>query len=129
MKVKFEWYVKLHRVLSGVSNIMIWDALRDKRDISDILDMVPDEIYDWIKVVEKDLKDKYNDILKECEKTFKVLETRKDTALYFKTQKYPHVLFSMLGGGYNTDMVIWKTIKPDKKKYCFGQWNILQILF
>lgn len=42
------------------------------------------------------LENNFNSIKKECESVYKKFETRKETAIYFQTQKYPAVLFLML---------------------------------
>lgn len=111
VKVKFAEYVKLHRIVTGVSNIAIWEHLSEGKSFDEILERVPDEFYNWVKQTQKELLDKYAEILIECKRVFKELETRKETALYFQEQKYPQVLFSMLDGK-TPDRVIWRMIRP-----------------
>jgi RNA ligase len=115
VKVKFEEYVRLHRIITGVSNKTIWEYLSEGKSMDEILDRVPDEFYNYVKYVEKDLKNKFDDILNECKSIFKEFETRKETALYFQKQKYPKVLFNMLDGR-SPDNIIWKNIKPIYQK-------------
>ena len=111
VKVKFEDYVKLHKIVTGTSNIAIWEYMQEGKSIADLLEKVPDEFYNWVKIVQNELKQKFNEILNESQLVFKEMETRKETALYFKTQKYPSVLFDMLDGK-KPDRVIWRMIKP-----------------
>ncbi len=115
MKIKFEEYVKLHRIITGVSNIIIWEYLSEGKPFDEFLEKVPDEFYNWVKKTQKELLMQFDKILNECKSVFTELETRKETALYFQTQKYPSVLFSMLDGK-TPDRVIWKMIRPNFSK-------------
>ena len=111
VKVKFSDYVRLHRIITGVSNIAIWEYLSEDKPFDEMLEKVPDEFYDWVKSVQLDLANKFSKILYESQSVFKEMETRKETALYFQQQKYPSVLFSMLDGK-KPDKIIWRMIRP-----------------
>ena len=56
MKIKGEEYVRLHRILTGFSNVDIWEYLKDGKDIDELLDRVPDEFDKWVKTTIQDLK-------------------------------------------------------------------------
>ena len=111
VKVKFTEYLRLHRIITGVSNLVIWEHLSEGRSFDDLLEKVPDEFYEWVKQTSDDLTAQYDAILTESQNSFKQLSTRKETALYFQTQKYPSVLFAMLDGK-PFDKIIWKMIRP-----------------
>lgn len=115
VKMKFAEYVRLHRMITGISNITIWEHLSEGRSIDELLENVPDEFYGWVKETKDDLIKEFNIILEESRKTFKEFGTRKETALYFKTQKYSAVLFSMLDKK-TPDRIIWKMIRPEYSK-------------
>lgn len=114
-KVKFEEYLRIHRIVTQVSNINIWEYLAAEMPFDDILDRVPDEFYDWVKITSADLKAQYAAIENQCKADFKVLETRKETAAYFFTCAYPSVLFKMLDGQSYKD-VIWRMLRPKFQK-------------
>lgn len=114
-KVKFEEYLRIHRIVTQVSNINIWEYLAAEMPFDDILDRVPDEFYDWVKITSADLKARYLAIENQCKSDFKVLETRKETAAYFFTCAYPSVLFKMLDGQSYKD-VIWRLLRPKFQK-------------
>jgi len=59
MKIKGEEYVRLHRILTGFSNVDIWEYLKDDKDIDELLDRVPDEFDKWVKNVVRDLRYAY----------------------------------------------------------------------
>ena len=110
-KVKFEEYLRLHRLVTQVSSYTIWEALKNGNVLTEILERVPDEFYDWVKQVEADLTKQYQAIEIQCKADFKVLASRKETALYFMTCTYPSILFAMLDNRSYADE-IWKRIKP-----------------
>jgi RNA ligase len=110
-KVKFSDYLRLHRLVTGVSNITIWEMLVENKSIDDILERVPDEFYHWVKKTTKDLLFEYAIIESQCKSAYKELDTRKDTAIYFQSQKYSSVLFAMLDKK-DYSKIIWKHIRP-----------------
>jgi hypothetical protein len=110
-KVKFEEYLRLHRIITQVSNLSIWEFMRDKKPLDELLDKVPDEFYGWVKRTSQDLLDAFSIIETEAKKEYKVFDTRKDTALYFVTCKHPGVLFAILDGK-DYAPIIWKQLRP-----------------
>lgn len=115
VKMKFAEYVKLHRIITGVSNVAIWEYLSEGKSFDELLEKVPDEFYNWVKKVQSEIVNEFNKILTECKLVFKEFETRKETALYFQAQKKPSVLFSMLDGK-TPDKIIWKMVRPKYSK-------------
>jgi len=115
VKVKFNEYVRLHRIITNVSNIVIWEYLSENKPFDELLERVPDEFFNYVKNTKNDLINHFNSILNECKDVYKELENRKETALYFKTQKYPSILFAMLNNK-NVDKIIWKLVKPKFSK-------------
>lgn len=111
IKVKFEDYVRLHRLITQFSNLSVWEKLSTHAPMEELLERVPDEFYEWVKATITELENQYTAIENECRGAFRVLETRKDTAQYFLTQKYPSILFSMLDNkDYSRN--IWQLIRP-----------------
>ncbi|WP_166925695.1 T4 RnlA family RNA ligase [Flavobacterium poyangense] len=115
IKIKFEEYLRLHRIITQVSNLNIWEYLRTNQPMDEVLERVPDEFFDWVKQTKTDLEDKFAVIENQCKKDFKVLESVKETALYFLTCKHPGILFSMLKNRDYSDQ-IWKMIRPKFEK-------------
>ncbi|MFH6994413.1 RNA ligase [Flavobacterium sp. FlaQc-48] len=115
VKVKFEEYLRLHRIITQVSNLSIWEYLKANQSMEEILERVPDEFFDWVKETKSDLEGKFSAIEAQCKKDFKIMESRKETALYFLTFKYSGVLFAMLNGKDYRE-IIWKIIRPEFEK-------------
>ena len=55
IKVKFDEYKRLHRILTNVSTRNIWEYLKEGKGLNEIIDRVPDEFYEWVKGVEEGL--------------------------------------------------------------------------
>jgi RNA ligase len=115
LEVKFEEYVRIHRIVTQVSSYNIWEYLKEGQDLMPILDRVPDEFYDWVRAVHKKLIDQYADIEMIAKIDFKVLNDKKETALYFLTCKYPAIMFKMLDKK-PYDHIIWKYLKPSYER-------------
>ncbi len=118
-KIKFEEYLRIHRIVTQVSNVNIWEYLAANMPFDEILDRVPDEFYDWVKATSTDLKAQFDAIEAQCQADFKAntenFETRKEAAAYFLTCRYPSVLFKILDKKPHDD-VIWKLIRPSFQK-------------
>ena len=115
VKVKFEEYVRLHRILTQISSKNIWEYLSTNQPFEQILERVPDEFYDWVKKVSGEILSQYQMIEDYCKAHFKILPSRKETALYFQTLQHSSVLFAMLDGK-DYSSIIWKKVKPSYEK-------------
>jgi hypothetical protein len=66
VKVKFDEYCRLHSIVTGVSTKVVWRALRDGKDLSELLDRVPDEFDVWVREQIARLKADYDAIDKKA---------------------------------------------------------------
>lgn len=114
-KVKFKEYVRIHRIVTQVSNISIWDYLREGKSLDELIERVPDEFFSWVKKINNELLQSFKTIEEKAKSEYKVLEDRKTTALYFQQCTYPAVLFAMLTGK-DYKKIIWKMLKPTFSK-------------
>lgn len=114
LKVKFDEYVRLHKLITGVSQIAIWEHLRDGNSLDDLLEKVPDEFFNWVKSVQDDLYQKFYEIeiaATQAVKKSELSETRKDKAAIIQGTPYPGVAFAILDKK-NWQDAIWKLIRP-----------------
>lgn len=130
MKIKGEEYVRLHRILTGFSNVDIWEYLKDGKNIDELLDRVPDEFDKWVKTTIRDLKygcyqlretagklhdgfryGKFNDRDPEPSK-------KEFAEFVMKQQEVLHaIMFAMWDkNNEKVDDIIWKLIKPKYSK-------------
>ena len=113
IKIKFDEYKRLHRLLTGFSSRVIWEALRDHDSVEPILEKVPDEFYSWVRSVESTLRGNFRQIEETAKSEMKEFPTRKETAQYFLTCEYPQVMFYLMDGKNYTNM-IWKMVRPEE---------------
>jgi RNA ligase len=117
VKIKGEEYVRLHRILTGFSNVDIWEYLKDNKNLDELLDRVPDEFDSWVRNTIKDIKKEYEKLDNEYKWIFKVLmrspqsETKKGFAEHAKNYKHSGILFKMFEDKEYSHY-IWKQIKP-----------------
>jgi len=134
MKIKGEEYVRLHRLLTNFSNVDIWEMLKDKRDLGDFLDRVPDEFDKWVKGTIKNLQYRKYAIEERAGKTHDYFRygkyndretepTKKEFAEHLEFCKVEPSIRSICFAMWDKkdyDHITWKIIKP---KYQKPFWN------
>lgn len=123
MKIKFEEYVRLHKVMTNTSTTGIWELLSSGGKIEDILDDVPDEFFGKIREYSDSLLAEFEKIESDYKMIFSAIKSRETEgawnrgvfAGYATLYKHPGILFSMLDGRDYTKH-IWKLIRPEFRK-------------
>jgi RNA ligase len=119
VKMKFAEYVRLHRIITGVSNIAIWEYLADGKSMQELLEKVPDEFYTWVKQTQTELISKFDEIYEASKAAYAECysEDKKTFALAAigKYKKLSSVLFCIYN---NKDYIklIWKMCRPTFSK-------------
>ena len=114
LKIKFEDYVRLHKIVTGLSKIGLWEMLAAGKDLRAIIVDIPDEMHEWVKQVVGELISAFNNIERIAIKTraeVRGLATRKEQAEVVKRSPYPGVVFSMLDDK-DYKSIIWKMLRP-----------------
>ena len=127
VKVKFEDYVRLHRIVTGLNPRSIWEMLAENQNeaVDTLMEdpKMPDGFKVWFADWVNQLRSQFKQI--EDRATYVFLRRpmmgddlgptlyRKQTALYFQKEapKLCSVLFAMLDGK-DYKKVIWKSIEP-----------------
>jgi len=121
IKIKGEEYVRLHKILTNISNMDIWLSLKNGEDLSLVLDAIPDEMDNNVKnfvdflrinynVVYDTAMDFYENLLNENE-----INSKKDFALLVKDldPKNKALLFAFWDKK-RYEEIIWNIVKPDE---------------
>jgi len=117
VKVKFSEYVRLHGILTNVSNLTVWEHLRDNYEFDELLDRVPDEFYDWLKRTASKLLVEYAEIERQALQEFvriyhiNQITERALFAEQAKLFKHRSILFKLYDRRPYDD-IIWKQIRP-----------------
>jgi RNA ligase len=130
-KVKYDEYKRLHRLVTGVNAKTIWELLRARQPIDELLERVPDEFYQWVIDTKKKLDDQYEALLKEVLFAYMKITTelvmrygdgtpewrpeRKAFALLAITHPHSGILFALYDKK-PIDAEIWKLVRPEAKK-------------
>jgi RNA ligase len=127
VKIKFEEYVRLHKIMTNFSTRNVWETLSNGEDILSSLVDVPDEFHAKIKVYVDELTSQFNTIENEYNWIFKTIlngleahnvpkdKYRATFAQYALRYKHPAILFTMLDKR-SYDKVIWDLIYPEYRK-------------
>ena len=130
MKIKGEEYVRLHRILTGFSNVDIWEYLKDGKNIDELLDKVPEEFDNWERITIRDLRygcfqlretaGKLHDGFRYGKFGDRDPEPSKKEFAEFvmKQQEVLHAIMFAMWNGNNekVDEIIWKLVKPQYSK-------------
>jgi RNA ligase len=116
VKIKFDEYKRLHKLLTGVSPKAIWEVLKSGDDIGKVIERVPDEFFQWVKETENDLRAAFTRIELAAREQMRFGKCRKTLAKHYTSCAYPSVMFAMLDGKEYRD-AIWKLIKPAGKAF------------
>lgn len=119
-KIKFDEYVRLHRLITGVNTRVIWDLLKNRQTFDELLERVPEEFYIWVRQTKKGLEEEYTQIEQLClsiKSKLQVVPTRKDQArMVLKDHKaYAGIIFALLDNKPYQE-IIWKMLKPKAEK-------------
>lgn len=136
LKVKMDEYVRLHRLITGVTSKTIWELLKEDQDIDEYISMVPEEFYDWVNQTRKNLEEKRFELQKwATEKSFAIVtelnfifgdgatpikikdnpSMRKEFALRAIKTEHPQLLFALLDNREYND-ILWNMVKPVTEK-------------
>ncbi|MBS3068058.1 T4 RnlA family RNA ligase [Candidatus Micrarchaeota archaeon] len=123
IKIKGEEYLKIHRILSNLSLISIWEILRDNKFNKEFIEKIPEEFRGWTEKTAGILiktKERIENEVKELYKKRPKAKERKEFALWVQKQEksYHGLLFTMHDRDKEkmTDF-IFKMIRPNSNRY------------
>lgn len=119
LKMKQEDYIELHKVMTGLNERQIWEWMRDKKWIDDILLDLPEEMHEWAKKTFSDILTEYQTILDRVSMAYCDLIWVKDDRKAFAkgAQAYDPLtkalLFLELDNARDRMYeLIWKAVRP-----------------
>jgi RNA ligase len=126
LKVKTDDYMRLHRLVCGLSTRAVWEVLSTGASMDDFLAAVPDEFMEWVKAKAAELRTRFAIIEEECRLVTadaRALYDRKAQAEIINARaEHPAVCFKMLGGQRddkpgNYAPLIWKLLYPPHETF------------
>lgn len=123
VKVKFDTYFYLHRIVSTLSKRSIWEVLNENNNdeildkinkIHEIKSNIPTSYINFVEKTASELIFEFQRIKTEVFQQYiscPIFKTRKDFALWAKDEKHSKFLFALYDNK-EIDDLIWKEIKP-----------------
>ena len=129
VKIKFEDYIALHKIITNITSYDIWEYLKDGKEISELLTNTPDELDNWVRKKVEELNKQFDYIESECLGSYGLLKDydlkdRKDQAIWVQNNvipRYKGIVFAMLDKK-NYKEQIWRLCKPKYEK----PFNLIQ---
>lgn len=121
IKFKQEDYVKLHRILTGLTERTIYDLLVSDSSIEDFIELIPDEFHEWVKRVAYEIKSNYEGWLFHWDIEYKGVVaglpedfTQKDFALAVKDSSCRGALFLVhKNDTERLEKLAWREVRPE----------------
>jgi len=118
MNIKFTGYLEVQAVVTNVSNLTVWEHLKNGFDFDELINRVPDEFYNWIRATIAKIKGEYRYIELNAYKEFfnifylNGITKRTEFANNVEDSEYKLILFKLYDKkAYDT--LIWNMIKPE----------------
>lgn len=122
LKIKQEDYVALHRLIFGLSQKRVWEALSQGARVDDICAPLPEEFHGWIEDTAFALLDQFMAVKREAQRALAEIVTqvsceghrdwsRAEFAERAKQHATPGLLFSLLDQK-SIDASVWRMVKP-----------------
>jgi RNA ligase len=128
VKVKMDEYVRLHRLVTGVSTKTVHEFLAAGRDLDELVDRVPDEFHQWVQKTVAEQQAAYMAVFDaakaDAARALKLADTcmqpkgskeyRKDFAFHLQGP-YKSIAFLMYDNK-NVRKAIWRLVTPQFEK-------------
>lgn len=120
VKIKQEDYVRLHKVVTGLSMKTVWEHMVEGKSLEDLLSPLPDELHPWTKSAwaafeestdfyEAEAHERFNNIVSMLPHGYSRKEFAAEAS---KDSEYFWLLFGIFDGRDIRDMILRKKLKP-----------------
>lgn len=131
VKAKMAEYVRVHRIVTGTNTKRIWEWLASGQDITEMLDHVPDEFYDFVRGTVTTLSSKAGALHAKAKLDHDRIMAklgpnckRKDFAMEALKYRNNSLIFA-LHDGKSIDDAIWKMVKPARAEW-YSQYDVAE---
>lgn len=115
MKVKGDEYIRLHILRTQLTNVMIWESLRDGM-MQSLVEIIPDEYHDIVRTYVDGINSQFNYISTAINTAYQSIppfEHQRDYALYV-LEHHPSISSALfnLRKGVSIEHIVWNMVKP-----------------
>ena len=120
LKLKFANYTEMHAVVSKITNVTVWEMLREKKSFEEMISNLPDELFAWIEELTNGFLSEFKTIENNSRADFiKIMSSlnnqdRRKLAIQAKNSEYTKIIFAMVDNK-NYEEIIWQMLKPEKE--------------
>ena len=118
VKVKQEEYIRLHRIVTGLTRTRVWEYLSEGRNIVDLAQSLPDEFSREVLSMAADIMAEYYkterytmDVYHAIRSRLPIADRRGYALEFLKYKSVSAILFKLLDGKPYEDL-IWRMVKP-----------------
>lgn len=124
VKFKGDEYVKMHRIITGLSPLTLWETMKDGKVSEELLASIPEEFSQTYIDMVKQLECNYKNVLNEVKDSYRSIlsvcgNDNKEIGLFLKKNDIPysHMIFPLHNGKEDVlDYLITKEIRPTGNK-------------
>jgi RNA ligase len=126
VKLKQQDYIKLHKLLTGVTPNKVWETLAAGEQVETVLETAPDEFHGWVKKTVTELTTRHAALLTQWAADHETVMNglpagwvRKDYAMAIAKHPNKSAMFVLLDGGTPVEQA-WKAVHPNNNT---AFWN------
>lgn len=122
VKIKQADYLRLHRIVTGLNELTVWEWIRDHGSTMGLVEYLPEEFEEWVFGIEKRLVNEYYLIRTHVWADYYEIAplaeepTREERKLFAEkasASKYPGLLFLALDEKYDhLKNAVWQMVRP-----------------
>ncbi len=119
VKIKYEEYVRLHRIVTGLNARAVWDILVNGGEMADFVEALPDEFHPWVRDVVATLTSTVATRAAEIETAYATIVAglspgwqRKDFAMAAASHPERGTLFKRLDN-HDYHPYLWQRVRPE----------------
>jgi RNA ligase len=124
VKLKFSEYLRVHRLMSKISSVTIWEHLSEGKPLDEMLDGVPDEFYEFIQDTVSELTGAYEALLAASAAVrdqVRGLDRKVAAEIISKQTTADKSLAFGLLDGLDMSKQAWKLVRPKHSVPKYGQ--------
>ncbi|MFE2994117.1 RNA ligase [Nocardia sp. NPDC059246] len=120
VKIKLDEYIRLHRIVTGLSEKVVWEHAAAGRPFEELIADLPDEFHQWVADVWDDLQARHDNTCIEADQAYEKISrsvglprsyARKEFALAIAD--LPDSMKNLLFPWHQIDQEVWKQLRPE----------------
>jgi len=122
VKMKFQNYVDLHRVVTNPTPKKVWSMFRERLTLEQCVEHIPDEFHLWFREQWTNCETRYSDLKSKVLEVFETFQTenycRRDLANAIKDHQYKKFIFMLADNKKDIHDLLCATIEAEAEEQC-----------